>query len=340
MKSVFVLIAMLSPAVSLAQGLYFVPTISCRVVDTRGASGPFGGPYIASQTSPDFAISSGGCGIPSSAQAYSLNVTIVPHGGLGYLAVWTAGQPQPGTSTLNSNDGRIVASAAIVASGTNGAISVFASDDTDVIVDINGYFASDPTQLSFFTLSQCRVADTRTSGSYIAGGTTSNFSIVGACGVPGNAQAYLLNMTALPRQQLGYMAAWAAGQPQPGTSTLNAWTGAITANAAVVSAGSGGQISVFASNDTDLLIDVSGYFAPSAPNGLALYPMNPCRVIDTRASGGQPFSGTVSVNVGTSACGLPASAQAYVLAATVLVPVASRIWPCGPTGKPNRIHLS
>ena len=61
---------------------------------------------------------------------------------LAYLTIWPAGQSQPLVSTLNSLDGSIVANAAIVPAGAlGGAVSVFVTDDTDVIIDINGYFA-------------------------------------------------------------------------------------------------------------------------------------------------------------------------------------------------------
>jgi hypothetical protein len=40
-----------------------------------------------------------------------------------------------------------VANAAIVPAGTNGAISVFATDATDLVIDVNGYFAA-PSSLS------------------------------------------------------------------------------------------------------------------------------------------------------------------------------------------------
>jgi len=46
----------------------------------------------------------------------------------------------PSFSTLNDPSGTIVANAAIVPAGTNGAITVFASDATHVIIDIDGYF--------------------------------------------------------------------------------------------------------------------------------------------------------------------------------------------------------
>ena len=66
-------------------------------------------------------------------------------------------------STLNSLDGRIKANAVIVPAGSDEAISVFATNTTDVVLDIDGYFvpATDPSALDFFPLTPCRVADTR-----------------------------------------------------------------------------------------------------------------------------------------------------------------------------------
>jgi len=72
-------------------------------------------------------------------------VTVVPQEPLGYLTVWGTGQPQPLTSTLNSLDGTILANAAIAPAGTDGAVSFFGTNDTDLVVDINGYFAPPAT---------------------------------------------------------------------------------------------------------------------------------------------------------------------------------------------------
>ena len=77
----------------------FIPMTPCRVADTRNATGPFGGPSIAGGTTRSFAIPGSACGVPSAAEAYSLNVTVVPRAGLGYLTVWAAGAPQPPVST-------------------------------------------------------------------------------------------------------------------------------------------------------------------------------------------------------------------------------------------------
>src|SRR5271157_1534176 len=61
-------------------GLSFIPVTPCRVVDTRGTAGPFGGPSLAGDSSRSFVVPQSGCGIPPTAQAYSLNVTVVPAG--------------------------------------------------------------------------------------------------------------------------------------------------------------------------------------------------------------------------------------------------------------------
>ena len=61
--------------------------------------------------------------------------------------MFPAGQPQPVVSTLNAYQGQIVANAAIVPAGTSGSVDVYASDNTNVIIDINGYYAA-PTDAS------------------------------------------------------------------------------------------------------------------------------------------------------------------------------------------------
>ncbi len=307
-----------------ANGLQFVPVTPCRIADTRNANGTFGGPFLAGQTPRDFPIPSSACGIPSTAQAYSLNVTVVPKIGLGYLTVWPTGQTQPTASTTNSLDGRTKANAAIVPAGTNGSISVFASNDSDLVLDVDGYFVGGnaANALAFYPLTPCRIADTRNSagpygGPFIPGQGTRSFTIPGTCSVPSSAQAFSLNMTVVPKVGLGYLTVWPAGQSQPYVSTLNAPTGTTTANGAIVPAGTSGAINVFASNDTDLVIDINGYFGPPGSGGLSLYNVTPCRVIDTR-NGPGPYSGQLDVNVTGSSCAPPAAAQSYVMNATVV----------------------
>ena len=312
---------LVSVGVSRAAQLFSSVT-SCRLVDTRKSGGPIWGGTFRNFIIPQ----EGGCNIPSTATAYSLNVTAVPLGRLGYLTVFPTGEGQPLVSTLNSLDGRVKANAAIVPAGDQDGISIYASDTTDVVLDIDGYFVppGDST-LAFYPLTPCRVLDTRNpngllGGPYLQGGTERDFPVLASnCQVPSGAQAYSMNFTVVPYndEPLGYLTVWPQGSQQPGVSTLNNLTATIVANAAIVPAGTGGGVAVYPSADTQLVADIDGYFAPAGQGGLSLYPVVPCRVLDTRQVGGA-FSGKLTVNVAGSVCPPPSDAQAYVFNATVV----------------------
>ena len=249
------------PAGTSASGLEFYPVTPCRIADTRNPTGALGGPFLTGDTSRDFPVQSSACGIPATAKAYSLNITAVPHGGLGYLTAWPSGQTQPEVSTLNATTGAVTANAAIVPAGTSGEVSIYASDDTDVILDVNGYFAAPGTGgLSLYTVTACRVIDTRDGAGAFDGVLTVPVE-TSVCAAPATAHAYVLNATVVPPGGLGYMSLWAAGTTQPDVSTLNASDGAITSNMAIVPTVNG-SVDAFSSNPTQLILDLSGYFAP------------------------------------------------------------------------------
>src|SRR5215472_15704353 len=128
------------------EALAFIAMTPCRVVDTRasqGFSGPFGAPALVGGSSRTFPVqSSTTCSIPTTTQAYSLNITVVPPAPLGFITAYPTGQPLPLAAAVNSPEGFIVGNTAIVEAGTSGSIDIFASNPTDVVIDINGYFAS------------------------------------------------------------------------------------------------------------------------------------------------------------------------------------------------------
>lgn len=130
---------------TLSGPLSFIAIQPCRIVNTRSTAftGAFGPPLLSGGTYRTIPVlSSPACAIPATALAYSLNFTVVPPARLGYLSAWPTGnQPNPITSILNSPAGQIIANAAVVAAGTSGSIDVYVSDATDVIIDINGYYA-------------------------------------------------------------------------------------------------------------------------------------------------------------------------------------------------------
>lgn len=325
-------------------GLAFVPVTPCRLMDTRpgeGRTGAFGPPFLSGGTTRDVPVPSGGCGIPSNARAYSVNATVVPRRALAYLTLHPTGQPRPNASTLNAFEGQIIANAAIVPAGLNGSFSVFATDDTELILDLNGYFTdpATPGSLVFYPMTPCRVIDTRV-GTGGPGGTFGPPTLVAGqnrtfpvrssgCAVPATTGAYVLNITVVPRGPLDYITAWPGGQPRPLVSVQNSPQGRVLANAAIVPAGTNGDISLFAPQATDVVVDISGYFAPAGQaGGLRFYPVDPCRIADTRPGsgfvGGQgpPILGTQTSRLFPAAglCNVNVAARALSLNLTVVPP--------------------
>jgi hypothetical protein len=193
--------------------------------------------------------------------AYSLNVTAVPGGSLGYLTMWPSGQAQPLVSTLNSPTGAVTANAAIVPAGSSGEVSVYVSNASDVVLDVNGYFAAPSANgLSLYTTTPCRVLDTRT-GSGAFNGALGVDVVNSSCAPSSMAQAYVLNATVVPTSSLGSLTLWPAGETQPVVSTLNANDGAVTSNMGIVPTVNG-SIDAFSSSSTQLILDISSYFAP------------------------------------------------------------------------------
>ncbi len=321
-----------------AAAVQFVSLTPCRLFDTRpenGGSGP-----ILGGTSETFVIPGAGnppctsSSIPANAAAFSLNVTVLPKHPLNYLTIWPTGEDQPFVSTLNSPDGRTKANAAIVPAGYLGAVNVYVTDTSNLILDINGYFVPQGTgTLQFYTLPPCRVVDTRSTSMLTGGLGPPSFQAMEVRDLPiltstclagvTNAVAYSFNATVVPYpsgQQLGYLTLWPSNETQPYVSTLNNPTATVVANGAIVPADpSNGNIKAFTFNSTDLIIDIDGYFAPpGGENGYSLYPAAPCRVYDSRLNGGMPFSGERTVPVAASPCSPPANAGGYVFNATVV----------------------
>ena len=254
--------------------LKFYPLAPCRVADTRSTNYPqgLGTPNLSGGVNRDFPVLTSSC-IPSGVTpaAYSLNFTAIPYpqqgSRLGYLEIWPTGQqPQNPVSTLNNPTGTNVANAAIVPAGTGGSITALASDDTNLAVDINGYFASSGSGgLALYPAPPCRVFDSRGvgSGQPFSGTLSPPIDVVHSpCSVPSAAQAYVFNATVIPSPTLPYLTLWPDGEPQPNVSTLNAGDGRVTSNMAVVPNHGDGKVDAFAQGTTQLILDISSYFAP------------------------------------------------------------------------------
>ncbi len=126
-----------------AKAADFYTLTPCRVVDTRGASGPYGRPSLVAGADRTF-VFAGQCGIPSTATAVVLNVVAIsPTSGPGFLTLYPGGTTRPLTSTINYNAGKIRANNAIIPLGALMDINVYclqSTGTTNMVIDVNGYF--------------------------------------------------------------------------------------------------------------------------------------------------------------------------------------------------------
>jgi hypothetical protein len=121
--------------------------------------------------------------------------------------------------------------------------------------------------VDFYTLSPCRVFDTRevtgpTGGVPLSCGTAQSFTIVGKCDVPTGTKAVSVNLTGVGSTAQGNLRLYATGAPAPLVSNLNYVAGVNRANNAVAPLSAGGQLSVLCSpsGTTHAVLDVNGYF--------------------------------------------------------------------------------
>ena len=169
--------------------------------------------------------------------------------------------------------------------------------------------------LRYVAVTPARLVDTRATGGSLGPASRMDLQVTGVAGIPADAKAVALNVTAVNAAGVTYVSAWPAGRPRPNSSVLNTQGGRTTAAAAVVGVGGQGRVSLY--NDarsTHLVVDVTGYFTDlgSATDGYASLP-SAARLLDTRTSGGAIAGGgrrTVTV-AGTS--GIPAGATAVVV---------------------------
>jgi hypothetical protein len=144
-----------------------------------------------------------------------------------------------------------------------------------------------PGATSAYTpIEPCRLLDTRLGDvDRPAAGDVVDVQVTERCGITDTATAVVVTITAVDASTSGFLLAWAAGEPQPQTSTLNYSAGSTIANTAIVGVGLDGGISILPTKVTDVLIDVTGFFVPAETSRAGRFvPLRPQRLIDTRTA--------------------------------------------------------
>ncbi len=129
-----------------ASGQDFYTLTPCRMLDTRNPDGPYGGPALAAGVPRTFTLAGVVCGVPATARALSLNVTVVPNTGGGFVILYPGDMPAPSTSTINFAASQVRANNAVLLLSRDGmgTLRAFAGlsggSSVHLIIDVNGYF--------------------------------------------------------------------------------------------------------------------------------------------------------------------------------------------------------
>jgi glucose/arabinose dehydrogenase len=160
--------------------------------------------------------------------------------------------------------------------------------------------------------------------------------------VPANATAIAVNLTGVAPGGPGFATAWATGYAQPGVSNLNfAYAGETAANAAILPVSPGGSVDIYVDTPAHLIVDVTGYWLPSASASDGRFTStDPSRILDTRngtgaaAPGPVPAGGKIDVQV-TGRGGVPATGvSAVAMVVTTANPSAAGFVTVWPSDKP------
>jgi hypothetical protein len=145
---------------------------------------------------------------------------------------------------------------------------------------------------------------------------------------PSDATAVALNLATTATERTGFLRAFPCSGAEPETSTINPLGGENVSNAAIVPLGDG-RVCFRSNVDTDLVVDLNGWFTPSSTVGLAT--ITPRRLFDSRTGdGGGRLSGGTTVEVRALSSG--SNATAVSLSVTASKPAGVGFvtaWPCG-----------
>jgi NlpC/P60 family len=191
-------------------------------------------------------------------------------------------------------------------------------------------------------LAPSRIVDTRSGHGALAVGDVLTVPVAGVGAVPvSGAAAVVMNLTVTEPLAIGFATAYPCGTAPPDVSSLNFGAGQTIANLVTVQLGDGGAVCVTASTPSQVIIDVTGYYA-SGGSGFA--PVAPVRLLDSRQGGAKPIvAGTIVSIPVVGRGGAPASgvtgASVNVTATGAAADGFVTIFPCG-VAAPNASNLN
>ena len=298
-------------------------------------------------------------GVPANTTAAFLNITAIAPDAPGYLTVHPCNSPRPNASNVNYATNDVIPNAVLAKLDPTGTTCVYTSATTDIIIDANGYVAAAGSPSP---VDPARLVETRTAPEFVtvdhqlehighvAAGSTLTVQIAGRGGVPANATAAFLNITAIAPDAPGYLTVHPCNSPRPNASNVNYATNDVIPNAVLAKLDPTGTTCVYTSATTDIIIDANGYVAAAGSPS----PVDPARLVETRTApefvtvdhqlehiGHVAAGSTLTVQIAGRG-GVPANATAAFLNITAIAPDAPgylTVHPCN-SPRPNASNVN
>ena len=131
----------------------YTPMTPQRFLDTRSTGSTVDGTYLGAGAmqlgqTVDLQVTGRGNVPATGVGAVVLNLVSVNATSQGFLTMWPTGETQPSIGSVNLNPGMTVPNAVIAKVGANGKVSIYcgaaAGGQTDVVVNVQGWFAGGP----------------------------------------------------------------------------------------------------------------------------------------------------------------------------------------------------
>jgi hypothetical protein len=232
-----------------------------RIMDTRTGTG-----VAQAKVGPAGTVSlqvAGVAGVPTSGvTGVVVNVTATGGTSAGYVTVYPDGSPRPTVSNLNFSAGETIPNLVVVPV-INGKVDFYNnSGSVNLIADITGYYGSSGSVEH--NAGPVRVMDTR-NGTGVPKGTVGaaakvTLTVGGMNGVPVNATAVVLNVTATGGTAASYVTVYPDGTTKPTASNLNFSAGEAIPNLVVVPVVNGKVDFYNYTGSVNLIADLTGYF--------------------------------------------------------------------------------
>jgi len=239
------------------------PLTPSRVLDTRNGTGAPRARVRGGQTLKLKIAGRGG--VPGSGvDAVVFNLTVVRPSTGGFVTAWPSQSPMAEVSNINHRPGVNVPNLVMCKLGPDGSVNLQCSaGEMDLLADVVGFYASSGSKL--VKLSPARLLDTRVGTGAAQARVGAKKEVVlqvsGRGGVPTQATAVMLNVTAVRPSAKTYVTAYPTAEARPTASNLNVEANEVIPNLVLAKLGSGGRVTLYNdAGNVHLLADVTAYF--------------------------------------------------------------------------------